>query len=298
MSLEIKAPAKINLTLEVLGKREDGFHDITSVMQTIDLCDSLIINESPEIILDIDTASLPEWDGIRNPDVSFNIENNLVFRAAELLRQKTGYRGGAKIELKKQIPSAAGLGGGSSDAAATLKGLNRLWSLGLKAGELLAIGEELGSDIPFFIYGGTALVEGRGEKITLLISLLELWAVLLVPIIEIPQKTKTLYSQVRKEQYTQGDITVNMVRSVDSNLDKIDCWNVFTGIYPALFPESGRYFQQFKDAGAPFVEVCGSGPALFTLTSDYNDAVKVAGRLRSSSTQPNPPAVFVSRFMG
>jgi len=298
MSLEIKAPAKINLTLEVLGKREDGFHDITSVMQTIDLCDSLIINESPEIILDIDTASLPEWDGIRNPDVSFNIENNLVFRAAELLRQKTGYRGGAKIELKKQIPSAAGLGGGSSDAAATLKGLNRLWSLGLKAGELSAIGEELGSDIPFFIYGGTALVEGRGEKITLLISLLELWVVLLVPIIEIPQKTKTLYSQVRKEQYTQGDITGNMVRSVDSNLDKIDCWNVFTGIYPALFPESGRYFQQFKDAGAPFVEVCGSGPALFTLTSDYNDAVKVAGRLRSSSTQPNPPAVFVSRFMG
>jgi len=298
MSIEIKAPAKINLTLEVLGKREDGFHDITSVMQTIDLCDSLIISESPEITLGIDTASLPEWDGIRDPGVSFNTENNLVFRAAELLRQKTGYGSGAKIQLKKNIPSAAGLGGGSSDAAATLKGLNSLWSLGLKAGELSTIGAEIGSDIPFFIYGGTGLVKGRGEKITLLISLLELWVVLLVPFIEIPQKTKTLYSQVRKEQYTQGTITGNMVRSVDSNLDKIDCWNVFTGMYPVLFTESVRYFQQFRDAGASFIEVCGSGPALFTLTPDYDDAVKIAGRLRASLVQPHPSAVFISKFMG
>jgi 4-diphosphocytidyl-2-C-methyl-D-erythritol kinase len=267
-------------------------------MQTIDLCDLLIISESPDITLDIDTVSLPEWDGIRNPGVSFDMGNNLVFRAAELLRQKTGYRGGAKIELKKNIPAAAGLGGGSSDAAATLKGLNSLWSLGLKAGELSAIGAELGSDIPFFIYGGTALVEGRGEKITLLISLLELWTVLLVPFIEIPQKTKTLYSYVRKEQYTNGDITGNMVRSVDGTADNIACWNVFTGMYPALFPTSAVYFQMFKEAGASFVEVCGSGPALFTLTPDYDDAVKIADRLQASSAQPNPLAVFVSKFMG
>jgi 4-diphosphocytidyl-2-C-methyl-D-erythritol kinase len=298
MSLEIKAPAKINLTLEVLGKREDGFHDIASVMQTIDLCDSLSISESPEITLDIDTGSLPEWDGIRNPGVSYDMENNLVFRAAELLRQKTGYRDGAKIELTKNIPSAVGLGGGSSDAAATLKGLNSLWSLRLKAGELSAIGAELGSDIPFFIYGGTGRVEGRGEKITLLISLLELWVVLLVPFIQIPQKTKTLYSHVRKEQYTKGDATANMVRSVDSNADNITCWNVFTGMYPALFPKFGRYFQQFKEAGAPFVEVCGSGPALFTLTPGHDDAVKIAERLQASSMQLNPPAVFVNKFMG
>jgi 4-diphosphocytidyl-2-C-methyl-D-erythritol kinase len=298
MSLEIKAPAKINLTLEVLGKREDGFHNITSVMQTIDLCDSLIISEGSEITLDIDTASLPEWDGLRNPGVSFNIENNLVFRAAELLRQKTGYRGGTKIDLKKIIPSAAGLGGGSSDAAATLKGLNSLWSLGLKAGELSAIGAELGSDIPFFIYGGTGLAEGRGEKITLLISLLEMWVVLLVPFMGIPQKTKTLYSHIGREQYTNGDITGIMVRSIDSNADNIACWNVFTGMYPALFPESGQYFQQFQNAGVSFFQVCGSGPALFTLTPHYDDAVKIAGKLRASSSQSNPPAVFVTKFTG
>jgi 4-diphosphocytidyl-2-C-methyl-D-erythritol kinase len=298
MSIEIQAQAKINLTLEVINKRDDGFHNIASVMQTIDLCDSLILGESPEIQLDIDSNSLPSWDGMRNPAIAADMENNLVYRAARLLKERTGCRGGAKIKLIKKIPSAAGLGGGSSDAAAALKGLNRLWTLNLTAEKLAGIGAELGSDIPFFIYGGTCLAEGRGEKITLLISLLEQWTVLLVPFLEISHKTKTLYSHVKQEQYTVGDVTGNMVKSIDNRADAIHCWNVFTGMYPDLFPESHRYFQQFRDAGSPFVEVSGSGPALFTLTPRYEKAMKIAEKLIATSEQSNPPAVFVSKFTG
>lgn len=298
MSIEIKAPAKLNLTLEVLGKREDGFHNIASVMQTIDLCDLLIINKSSEIQVDIDFNTMPVRDGMRNPDTIIDIENNLVFRAAQLLKEKTGYRDGAHIKLTKKIPSAAGLGGGSSDAAAALKGLNQLWALGLKADEMAVIGVELGSDIPFFIYGGTCLAEGRGEKITLLISLLEQWVVVLAPFMEIPHKTKTLYTHVMREQYTAGDITGNMVKSVDNGSDAVNCWNVFTAMYPDLFPESSRYFQQFNNAGAPFVQVCGSGPALFTLTSEYKEAVKIAETLQAASDKSNPPAVYIAKFTG
>jgi 4-diphosphocytidyl-2-C-methyl-D-erythritol kinase len=297
MSIEIKAPAKINLTLEILNKREDGFHNIASVMQTVDLCDLLIIHESREIQLSVDSSVLPDWDGMRNAGAD-GIENNLVYRAARLLKERTGYRGGVSIRLVKKIPSAAGLGGGSSDAAAALKGLNRLWSLGLSAEKLAGIGAELGSDIPFFVYGGTCLAEGRGEKITLLISLLEHWVVLMVPSMQIPHKTRTLYSSVKREQYSSGDATGDMVKSIDYLSGDIRCWNVFTGVYADLFPESHRYFQQFKDAGAPFVEICGSGPALYTITPHYEEAVKIAEKLKASSGQPNPPAVFIARFMG
>jgi len=148
--LTLQAPAKLNLTLEVLAKRRDGFHEIRSVIQTINLCDSLRFQLSRNIEFNSDQSSwIPE--------------KSLVAKAASLLQEVTGCGKGATIEVNKRIPLLSGLGGDSSDAAATLRGLNKLWGLGLSQGELLELASQLGSDVAFFLYGGTALVEGRGR---------------------------------------------------------------------------------------------------------------------------------------
>jgi 4-diphosphocytidyl-2-C-methyl-D-erythritol kinase len=154
-TLRVLAPAKVNLFLEVLGKRPDGYHEIATLMMAIDLTDVLDLSPSEDGSLSL---TCDEPDLSTGPD-------NLVLKAALRLRAKTGTMSGATIRLTKRIPWAAGLGGGSSDAAATLKGLNELWKLGLSREELSAIGAELGSDVPFFLNGNAAWCTGRGEII-------------------------------------------------------------------------------------------------------------------------------------
>ena len=146
------APAKINLTLEVLGKRRDGFHNIVSVMQTVALFDVIEITESNRVNISVSNADISQ-------------ENNIVWEAYKKFKAVTGISDNASIDIKKNIPIKAGLGGGSSDAAATLRGLNRLWNLKLSIENLIEIGTEVGSDVPFFIAGGCSLVRGRGEII-------------------------------------------------------------------------------------------------------------------------------------
>ncbi len=152
MILSLHAPAKINWFLSVAGKRPDGYHDIRSVMQCVSLCDTLSFEEAKGLKLEC-TMDIP-------------LKENLVYRSALLLKERTSCRRGAKITLMKEIPVSAGLGGGSSDAATTLIGLNRLWGLKLGKKRLMALASEIGSDIPFFIDGPFAFVEGRGERIT------------------------------------------------------------------------------------------------------------------------------------
>ena len=153
--ISLKAPAKINLFLEILGKRNDGYHEIETVMQEIDLVDNLQFEEIQEgVRLNCNDKNIP------------SDENNLVCKAANLILNECGIRKGVLISLEKNIPVGAGLGGGSSDAAATLKALNLLWKIGLNDAELMEFAAKLGSDIPFFIKGKTALCSGRGEKIT------------------------------------------------------------------------------------------------------------------------------------
>ena len=166
--LTVKAPAKINLTLEVLGKRPDGFHNIRSVIQTVDFCDVLSFNLGDKIEVASD-----------NP--KFVAEKSLVSRAATRLQEVKGCSRGARIGVEKHIPLSAGLGGDSSDAAAVLLGLNQLWPPPLKPARLLELATRLGSDVAFFLHGGTALVEGRGEKVAPLPSLPQRWVVLVVP---------------------------------------------------------------------------------------------------------------------
>lgn len=153
--LSIEAPAKINLHLEVLGKRPDGYHELESLMVTVSLADSLTFHEA-------ETGTVVHCDDLRaGPE-----NDNLVTRAVGLVREESGRDEGVEITLKKHVPVAAGLGGGSSDAAATLRGLNEWWNLGWSTDRLAELGARLGSDVPFFFYGPAAIVRGRGEKVT------------------------------------------------------------------------------------------------------------------------------------
>ncbi len=153
--LEVRAPAKVNLSLEVLGKRADGFHEIRTVMQAVSLCDTLRFGLRDDSRLRLRCADLAVPSG----------EDNLVVRAARLMQERIQGSAGADIFLQKRIPTGGGLGGGSSDAALTLLALNRLWNAGLGVAELMTMGAKLGSDVPFFVRGGTALCEGRGERV-------------------------------------------------------------------------------------------------------------------------------------
>lgn len=155
MSFTLKSFAKINWQLRIIGRRPDGFHELCTVFQTVSLCDKLFFEMAAEgVELSCDDPALPV-DG-----------QNLIIRAARLLREKYGVARGVRIHLDKLIPAPGGLGGGSSNAAVTLLGLNRLWKLGLQTSELVELGSVLGSDVPFFFYGGTALGTGRGTEIS------------------------------------------------------------------------------------------------------------------------------------
>ena len=151
--VEEKAYAKINLTLEILGKRRDGYHNLASIMQTVDLFDYVTISEAENIVVTCENDQITS-------------EVNLATKAANVLKQRTGVTNGAQITIEKNIPVSAGLGGGSADAAATLRGLNKLWKVGLSFDELTEIAAEIGSDVPFLVRGGTSLVQGRGEDVT------------------------------------------------------------------------------------------------------------------------------------
>ena len=268
--LTILAPAKLNLTLEVLAKRQDGFHEIRSVIQTVNLCDSLRFQLSQNIEFKSNT---PNWIS----------EKSLVSKAVSLLRDTTGCSKWATIEINKRIPLASGLGGDSSDAAATLRGLNQLWELGLSLPEMLEMASQLGSDVAFFLYGGTALIEGRGERVTPLPPLPHMWVVLVVPPVPtLPEKTKQLYASLKASHYTDGQITDRFVVSLSKGGEVIPStlFNVFDAVAQDSFPGLGEYRQLLLKAGAKEVHLAGSGPALFTLVKDKAQAEKIYWNLQ------------------
>ena len=187
--------AKINLTLEIIGKRPDGFHDLASLVHTVSLADELRIAPA---------------DGLRTRVEGLDIDpsTNLVTRAAQLLAAASRTPPGAEISLVKRIPAAAGLGGGSSDAAATLVGLNALWGARLTTRALQVLAAELGSDVPFFVRGGAALMRGRGDRLEVLPPRTGQWLVLLVPPHAIADKTRRLYAALEPADFSDGDPTL------------------------------------------------------------------------------------------
>jgi len=252
------AYAKINLTLEVLGRRADGYHELMTVFQTIDLKDSISFSEQPAISLECDCPDL------ESPD-------NLAMKAAGLLEQVVGFSKGALISITKSIPLAAGLGGGASDAAATLRALNELWQLGLSWGQLLQLASRLSSDAAFFLYGGTALGQGRGEKITPLPPLPLSWVVLLKPPLGVPDnKTKRLYASLNPSHFTGGQFSQKMVELLNrgDEIPSSSFFNTFEQVAFDAFPGLEEYWQRFLHLGADSVHLAGSGPTLFTLTRD------------------------------
>lgn len=261
--LTILAPAKLNLTLEVLGKRSDGYHEIRSLVQTISLCDTLSFEPATKTSLECTEPALQN-------------QENLALRAAELLQKTCGHRGGARIKLEKKIPWSAGLGGGSSDAAATLLALNKLWQLQLKTTDLLKLAAQLGSDVPFFIYKGTALIEGMGEKITpLLPASAKSWFALLVPPIpKMLNKTKQSYAQLTELHFTTGQFAAKAVElwTKSSQISPPLLFNVFDSVAFDIFPELNIYWKHFEQAGATHIHLAGSGPTLFAPLAQENNA--------------------------
>jgi len=271
--LTVYAPAKINLVLEVLGKNND-YHRISSIVQSIDLRDVLNFQPDDEICFECDEPSLER--------------DNLVTRAVTLLKESTKCSLGARIELRKHIPWAVGLGGGSSDAAATLLALNELWGLGLPLSELVHLASKLGSDVPFFIHKGTALVEGKGEKVTPLPSLSSTCFVLLVPPLpKISGKTKQMYSNLHAAYFTGGQF----VQAALSSLRRGKAiapglmFNVFEKVAFDFFPGLDKYRKTLEEAGAPGVYLAGSGPCLFTFFSGEEKAGELFSRLRKQGLE-------------
>jgi 4-diphosphocytidyl-2-C-methyl-D-erythritol kinase len=263
MKLKLSAPAKINWFLAVLGKRDDGYHDIVSPMQCVSLFDELSFEHAEDIEL-ISGMEVPAAE-------------NLVYRAAMLLKKVSAFRKGAKITLRKTIPLAAGLGGGSSDAAFTLIGLNRLWGLGYSNGQLMRIAAGIGSDVPFFMDGPFSLVEGRGEKVRALRSKTTVPMLLVKPDIEI--SSGWAYRNCRAE-LTKKSIDIKLFCQALDGKDFARLREmVVNDLEKAVFreyPVVAEIKKMLIENGAVVSSMSGSGPTVFGVFNSGEDAEKAS----------------------
>ena len=260
LSLHAEAPAKINLGLWITGRRPDGYHDLLTVFQAVDFCDTLTVDAAPPGRLTLEVSGLPAPGG----------EDNLVLRAARLLASRAGVEPGAHLRLEKHIPAGAGLGGGSSDAAAALRLLDRLWDLRSPAENLQGLALELGSDVPFFLRGGTALGQGRGERLTPLALPETPWGwVLALPTVEsstaavfaaftAPSEPPAMTPETLRALIGAGDLEA-LGRGLENQLEAAAC---------SLSPELARLGAWLRDRAprGSVVGLSGSGSAFFILT--------------------------------
>ncbi len=256
--IKITACAKINLSLSVLGKREDGYHELDTVMQSVDLSDTVYIEKCRGIITDCKGISA---------------EENIAARAARLFCEKTGAEG-CKIKIEKRIPAAAGLGGGSADAAAVLAGLNRLYKTGISKTELCEIAVKIGADVPFLIAGGTARARGIGEKLTPLMPLKDCWFLLAKA--EEKPSTAEMFSRLDSTDYIKPDIekTVNAVNCGDLNGVLENLGNSFEILW-----SKSPLKEMLSSTHPAACSLSGSGPARFAVYGDLNAALRARDKL-------------------
>ena len=283
MKLLIKAPAKINLSLDVLHKRPDGYHEVEMVMTTIDLADRIELS-----LLNRDSIKIHSQNRFVPDD-----QRNLAYQAALLLKERFNVKQGVSIAIEKTIPVAAGLAGGSSDAAATLRGLNKLWGLGLSLDELATLGAEIGSDVSFCVYGGTALATGRGEIIKQLPAPPTCWVVLAKPFIGV--STAEIYRRLKIDGLTHPN-TSEMIHAIkDKDFTKVcnNVGNVLEEVTLGLHPEVAQIKDQMKRFGADAVLMSGSGPTVFSLVEHDSRMHRIYNGLRGFCDQ-----VFAVRMLG
>ncbi len=263
----LRADAKINWTLEVLGKRADGYHEVRTILQTVALSDLVTLAPADELSL----ALSGEVGSLAGEPA----EANLAYRAAAALRERAGVSAGAEIRLSKRIPVAAGLGGGSSDAAATLRGLRDLWGLSISDEALASIAAGLGSDVPFFLRGGSALASGRGDVLAPLPDGPPQRLVLAWPERAGPaDKTARMYAALRPEHYSDGSRTERLADRLraDEPVRDEDVYNVFEQVLPKVDPNTAETFQRAADLGLGQPHLAGSGPAFFFLLASEQPA--------------------------
>lgn len=267
--LTLQASAKVNLALEVLGKRSDGYHEIATVMQAVDLCDRLTLETAPSAItFEADDPALP------------TDEHNLVVRAARLLQQACGLAAGARIQLSKRIPVAAGLGGGSSDAAATLWGLNRLWGLRWPQKRLAELAITLGMDVPFFLSGGRALGTGRGERLKRLPAAGGYALVIVNP--RVALSTREVYERVPAGWRAEPVGTRRLVEALRTrNAARVAAalTNNLEGLVMPTVPAVGRMKSALLAAGALGAAMSGSGPTVFGIARSFDHARQIRRRV-------------------
>jgi 4-diphosphocytidyl-2-C-methyl-D-erythritol kinase len=278
--LEIPAYGKVNLTFEVLDRLDDGYHLVTTVMQTIALADRLHFETNDELSVE---CEYPELAG----------DQNLVWKAAVELAKTGNIQPEAKITIEKRIPVGMGLGGGSSDAATALLGLNRLWGLGFSTEKLATIAAGLGSDVSFFLWGGTALAQGKGEQISQLTSLPPLAMTLVFPSLVIPNKTASMYSRLTRAQFSDGGVTRQMIQILTSGQFVRESmrgliFNAFSEVAARTYPELLEMCREIADQGGPVMHLCGAGPALFTIPSSEEEHQQIADVL-----QPHSAGVYL-----
>lgn len=277
----VEANAKINLTLDILGKRPDGYHEVAMVMQTVGLHDTLTLEKREQgISLNINVPWLKAD------------EKNLAWRAAALVQEEFGLTGGVHIELTKRIPVAAGLAGGSADAAAVLKGMSELYGLNLSDNKLCELGAKLGSDIPFCLLGGTMLATGRGEVLKRLPDMPETWVVLVKPRISVSTAwAYQNYDEQGAERHPDNEaIQKEIARGSRKGVAKLLC-NVLESVTINKYDVIERYKQMMLDKGAMASMMSGSGPTVFALAQNREQAEEIAGFMRREKNAD----VFVTR---
>ena len=271
--ISVKALAKINLGLDVTGKREDGYHEVKMIMQTIHLFDRLEIKKtvSKDITITSNLSFLPVN------------ENNLIYKAAKLLKDEFHIPDGVYVRLKKHIPVAAGMAGGSTDAAATLYGLNRLFDLGLSKEELMERGVKIGADVPYCIMRGTALAEGIGEKLTALSPMVKCPVLVARP--QAAVSTRTVYENLKLDEKTihpDIDRLAEDIRQKDLGKIAADMGNILETVTIPCHPVIAEIKEHMLSHGAAGAMMSGSGPTVFGLFDQEKTAVAAYESMRVS----------------
>ena len=283
-SVTVLAPAKLNLSLDVVGTLPNGYHDLDMLMQSVTLCDQMTMEEAPQLSLYVRAqgrAFVPA-DG-----------NNLVLKAAAALQAATGCTRGARITLKKYIPVAAGMGGGSSDAAAALVGLNRLWGLGLSADRLEEIGLTVGADVPFCVRGGLQRAQGVGERLTPLAMKKPLYLVAFQPCRGLSTKevfTALHEDGIRGEDRPDNEAAQRALAAGDVRALGAALGNVLEPVSRRMRPEIDRAIRAIEESGAVGARMTGSGSAVYGLFDSFEYAAVACTMLKD-----NYPQVFIAK---